>query len=419
MADDPTADQVAEVHLAAVPPYPLDTVGGPIAALIDATPSLPAALVGGAALGALATLAAPARVHVQEGWTEAPILWVPLLGPSGVGKSPALRGAWGPLWDHEHLADRLLDDLTIEALARRLDTTGGMVAIIADELTTTLGSLGRYRRSGDSDRGRLLALWSGAPWRYTRVTGKLDLLVEEPVVVVTGPLVNGQHRLLGPAGDGMRPRWLPHLAATVSVGDDLDRRPPGDGGWAELVARLAVAVKRREWTLEGTARRVWLDARKRWRALALADEPETVRAAALKADVQAARVTLVLAEAVDPGRGGVVPVEAASGAVALVDCVLDVWRVLSEGDTFALSRRDETRDQAVDRVVAWLERRGKPANRRALLRSAVGGVQTAKELDAVLDRYEARYPGTVVVEKPERGGTPTTWIHPPRRRGTV
>jgi hypothetical protein len=405
-------------HLAAVPDYPLDAIGGPIADLVKATPMLPAALVGGAALGALAHLAAPARLALVDGWTEAPILWVPLLGPAGSGKSPALRRAWGPLWDYGLLADRLLDDLTIEKLARMLEDTAGMAAIVTDELATTLGSLGRYHRSGpSSDRGRLLALWSGGPWRYSRVTAKVDLLIEAPVVVVTGPLVSEQHRLLGPAGDGMRPRWLPHLVAQGDDGGDLDTRPAGGGGWSDLVKDLAAVQRPRVWHLDGTARGDWLAARKRWKALARADEPDTVRLAAAKADTHAARVALALAEGHDPGSGGPVPPEAVTGALAVLDYVIDCWRALGEGEVLALSRRDEELDAAVDRMAAWIERRpSKAANRRELGRSKVGGARTTKELDAVIERYAERFPGTVEHNViPEGGGTPQTVVHAPSR----
>lgn len=415
--DPPTADQGTEVHLAAVPDYPLDAVGGPICDLVAATPWHPAAFVGGAALGALAALAAPASLRLSESWTVRPILWPALVGRASAGKSPALERAWRPLREHGHLVDRILDDLTIEKLARLLDEHAGLAVVWADELTTTLGSLGRYHRHGgaSSDRGRLLALWTGAPWRYSRVTSKIDLLIERPTVVVTGDLVTEDHRILGRSGDGMRVRWLPHLAAAVARGQ-LDLEATGDGGWSEVVEELALRLGDRTWYLDAATRQRFLDARGRWHATADGDEPETVRLAADKGDTHAARIALALAEGLAPGKGGALPPEALDGAVALVDFTLGCWRALGEDEALALSRRDEVLDLAVDRMAAWIERRGQPATSRDLQRAKVGGARTAKQMAAVIERYEERFPGTVEYEVTLTGhGPKATVVHPPRR----
>jgi len=58
---------------------------------------------------------------------------------------------------------------------------------------------------------------------------------------------------------------------------------------------------------------------------------------------------------------------------------------------------------AIDLLVQWLEDRGGTATRRDLLRAHVAGVRTAKDLDALLERYESVYPGCVR-EETSRGG---------------
>jgi hypothetical protein len=401
-------------HLAVVPPYPTREVGGPVAALVEATPGLPPALVGAAALGALAHLAAPATLHIHGTWTERPILWLPLLGPPSIGKSPALDRAWAPLADHDYLAARTVDDFTIELLARRLDETGGVGAMVIDELAGKLAAFGRYHKSGGTfERARFLALWTGARWTYARVTAKVNITVAAPVVTVTGCLVTHNHRLLGRVDDGMRPRWLPHLAERVAPRLD----PLDDGGWPFVVDDLAMRPRPRTWHLDAHTRGGWEAARARWRALAGGDAPDSVREAAGKADRHAARVALTLAEGIAPGTGGAIPPEAMTGAIALVDYTLDVWRALPEGEVLTLSRRMEAVDGAVDRWAAWLEHRpDKQATRGTLLRYKVGGVQTAKEVDIVLDRYEERFPGTVEHNTvPAGGGPPATIVHAPRR----
>jgi hypothetical protein len=59
--------------------------------------------------------------------------------------------------------------------------------------------------------------------------------------------------------------------------------------------------------------------------------------------------------------------------------------------------------------------RGRARTRRQM-QARVGGAQTAHEVDALLDRYEATYPGCVIREQPRGGGLPTTIVPAPRRR---
>jgi hypothetical protein len=71
--------------------------------------------------------------------------------------------------EEEDEPELLLGDSTLEALARSLKASGGAGALDLDELAVLLGGLGEYKRGRGGDRGRFLALWSGAPSTYTRV----------------------------------------------------------------------------------------------------------------------------------------------------------------------------------------------------------------------------------------------------------
>ena len=49
----------------------------------------------------------------------------------------------------------------------------------------------------------------------------------------------------------------------------------------------------------------------------------------------------------------------------------------------------------------------------------MAGARTSSDLDALLKRYEQRFPASVVEEKPEGGrGLPTVVVKAPRRRST-
>src|SRR5690606_31703666 len=150
--------------------------------------------------------------------------------------------------------------------------------------------------------------------------------------------------------------------------------------------------------------RLWSAARARWKAAAGAGESASVSGALIKADILTARYALALAEGIEPGKGGPIPPEAMTGAIAITDYVVDGWRSLGEGRTLALSRRDEKLDRAVDQLAAWLRDHGGRAIRRDLLLAHVAGCRTAKDLDALLARYEETYPGHVCKEKAAGAG---------------
>jgi hypothetical protein len=386
------------------------------------------------------------------GWVERAIVWPVSLGRSGIGKSPAQALAFGPLraWNEQLLADYILqleawqsapanqrparppkdpslliDDVTIEGIARALDGTGSL-GLDADELSDFLAGLGQYKDSaqgGNSDRRKLLKLWTGTPWRYTRVgvggktANAINIYISKPQLVICGPLPAEQHLLLGGDRDGLRPRWLPHLAqpTTGNVPGLVDTTVDD---WSDaLGALLSERGQPRQWKLDPQARETFQDARSDWRKRGSGDGSPSVLAAISKADVHALRITLAFAEIAAPGAGGEVPSATVEGAVTLVQYTIDVWRYLGTGETVAFTRRDEQLNTAIVRLVAWLDRQGGgPVNSDKIRKNNVGGVQTASELSALLRRYEAIYPGTVRLgQRGPKGGAPPMLIYAPDR----
>jgi hypothetical protein len=428
--------------LTEIPIYPMDVLPTPMRRLVESA-GLPPALVGGAALAALAAAIGPrASIEPLAGWHQRAIVWAALLAATGAGKSPSQSLALSPLRDHDaelHVSYRaeldqwlqapkqsrgprprnptlLGDDTTLEAMARRLDGRDGMM-IDADELTALLRGLGQYK-SGGSDRGRFLALWTGGPWIYGRVGADAvgtEILIAKPTLVVCGGLQPALHELLGSEDDGLRPRWLPHLAAMPDEPPE-DVQPNGTTWRHLLIVELVAARDRaRVWSLSGSALEAFRTVQRRWKEQARRGESASLTGALVKADVQLARVVLALAEAEHPARGGEIYRDLVDRAVALVDFSLDCWRALPEQGGMALSMRDERLDRHVDRLVAWLEQHGGKATRRELLRAGAGGVQTADDLDQILQRYVARYPRTISHEEPAHGGRVATVVQAPRR----
>jgi hypothetical protein len=435
-------------HLPGVPEYPVSAPTGPLREIVDAgiAAGLPAPLMAGAALGVLATVSGMADLQIYPTWIVRPCLWIPLIAPAGGGKTPAITFArrklrqldaethagysqelamWlatPPKDRGEPPADltRLINDITIEMVARWLAAGDGTGGVDADELAEWLRSLSKYRQQGGTDAARWLGLWSAQPWRYQRVDKHIDLLVPRPVPTVCGGIQPHLLHLLGPEGDGMRPRWLPHMSLTTDLA-------PRAGGatekWDEAVEALYGARELRTWTMGEDVLRLWQGAQRRWKAAQKGAESPSATAALAKADEQAARLALVIAESLNPAAGGEIPVEAMTAAIAIIDYTLDCWRALPGHDVLSLSRRDWTLNQAVDQLAEWLERHGGSADRREIQRARVAGARTSDALSALLTTYEATYPGSVRAETPEerkgKRGPVATLIFAPRRDNTA
>jgi hypothetical protein len=315
----------------------------------------------------------------------------------------------------------LFGDTTLEALARSLHGAQGAGTLDLDELAVLLRGMGEYKRGAGGDRGRFLALWSGAPWRFTRVGGgaqsnKVRLRVPRPTLTIVGGLQPALHELLGGEEDGLRPRWLPHLAALPDEEGALgDRRRPTD--WQMLLGQHLLPKRHepREWKLAPAALAAFEQHRRRWKAAARRGESASTSAALVKADVHCARIALVFAEAQAPGRGGDVEASVINRAARVIDFTTDCWRALPEQGGLALSTRDWRLDQHLERLVAWLEEHGGQASRRELQQARVAGARTASDLDALLKRYEDRFPGHVTEGTPPAGGLATVVVRAPRR----
>lgn len=366
------AEEAAEpVVLPGVPRYPVGQLTGALADLVSST-TLPMCLVAGAGLGVLAGLCGPAALRMPDDSVQYPALWTALIGPAGAAKSPSLDyasrlvreldarehekyretlGTWlaVPKKDREGSPPsdptRRIDDATLESVARWLGRGDGTGLVECDELSGWLQAIGQYRKPGPGgDKGRYLALWSCEPWRYMRVgedrTGGTDLLIQRPVLSIVGGLQPHLHHLLGDEDSGFRPRWLVHVSPLESAEWAVRKYLPRD--WDSAVRLLYENRDQREWTLAGSALRVWKDASRGWKLQARSgEESASASRALIKADIQCARIALVIAESLKPGAGGGIPTEAMKCAVAITEYVMDCWRALPGHETFALTFREE------------------------------------------------------------------------------
>lgn len=457
------ADEAPE-PLPEVPRIPVEKLVGPLRAFVEwgIRDGLYPECTTCAGLSALATVAGPARLKTGAKLVK-PILWLPLIGKASSGKTPAYEQAYARIrelyaakraeWEEnlktwkaqvnaegkKAAGDRPtppqpyeLDDATIEAVARWLhargeDTSG---AIVDDELAAFLEGLNQYKGGQGADLSKWLKMWAGVPLHIQRVgaggeVNGIDLYISDPVVSVSGPLVMKNLHLLGKPDSGFRPRWLPFFAPPEPPAWNHAGEHPG--AWTGCIDAMNEHRELREWTLDGAALIEWEKARKRWHVQQSGPEPDDVIEALRKADQQALRIALVIAESLNPGRGGPVPLKAVKCAVAIMDYCIKVWRALPGNSTMITSRREEVMDSAYRRMLDWLESRpesnaglpegSKPrpgASKRDLSRWLHEPPQKINELIA---EHRARWPGSVISVKGTRGPE-TVWLYAPPRADT-
>lgn len=463
--------QPEPVILPEIPRYPTRSLVGPLRHFVDwaERDGLHAEAAAAAGLAALVTLTGPARLKVSSVKTIRAILWIVLVGIASSGKSPAFEHAFVRIraryaeqraaydvalqgWqetgqgDEPVLPEPLeLDDATIEAVARWLRVrkeSGGEPsgAVIDDELASTLEGLNQYRGGQGADRSKWLKLWTGADLHIKRVgkggtRNEVNLYVHEPTVSLAGPLTPDNLHLLGKQGSGFRPRFLPHLAPSRQPAWNHAGEHPKE--WVQCIDTLYACREERTWDLEGDARTEWERARKRWDEQQGDPEPDDVLEALRKADAQACRIALVIAESQQPGRGGVIPAEAMRCAIAHMDYVIACWRALPGGNTMAASRADDVMDAMSARFLAWLESRpkgneglaeGAPPRPRATRREVQQWSHLkAAKVTALIMEHDERYPGCVVTagaregkgHRGAAGGVATQYVYAPERTASM
>jgi Protein of unknown function (DUF3987) len=423
--------------LAAVPEYPV--VDGVLGRLVKSAKHLPPALVGGAGLAALAAAASGWTLTMPDGSAQRPVIWVPLIAPPGAGKTPALELAFECIRDldestmREYLQERaewskrpkdergpepgdysiIIDDFTLERLARRLHSGDSRACVVSDELSGFLGGFGRYGSGGGkNERSRMLTLWTSSPWRYERVAGQIDLFIRHPVVSVVGGIQPDYQSQLGGDQDGMRTRWLPHFEPEGDAEYGEERAP---AKWVNRLAELYCGEEH-DLALDGDACLAWRDYSRKWREAKRAKGvSKTLFEAMSKADQQLARIALVLGAA-GGDRDILSEVWIHEGA-RIVNYCLGVWAALPAPEVFAVSERDRAMREKVTNLVAWLERHGGRASRTEILRAQVAGVSSSKDVTDLLRAYKSAYPGCVLTETAKKGGPKKEIVVAPGRFG--
>ena len=216
-------------------PFPADVFPEPVREFIQQTGESMQADESFAALAILVCAAAAVgntrRVELKSDWPEPSILWGAIVGLSGSTKSPVfdkvvqfvhkrqqqafeqhkdeLAEYNGKLfdWNQTKKADRNLDDhpgdrpqperflvsdITIEALAVRLENSPRGVLVFADELAGWVKGFGQYKRGNGNDVESWIALYGGRSLTIDRKTGDNPTIdIERAAVCVLGGIQPG------------------------------------------------------------------------------------------------------------------------------------------------------------------------------------------------------------------------------------
>lgn len=223
------------------PPVPLEAFPGPVRALVAEAaeayvvpPQIPAA----ALLALVSCLVGRSRaVEAKRGWREHGNIWLVLVAPSGLGKTPVTNAFFRPVEEMEYRRFKewkeafdaytrdmmdfnktkreergyvpkpprrtqyYLDDSTVEALADALEQNPRGVMWRVDELSGLLASFDKYSSSGKEGgtRARLLSAHDCQSWKSNRRDAGRNLHIPAACVSIFGGLQPG---MLGRCFDG-------------------------------------------------------------------------------------------------------------------------------------------------------------------------------------------------------------------------
>ncbi|KAF0195663.1 MAG: hypothetical protein FD166_2836 [Bacteroidetes bacterium] len=167
-----------------------------------------------AILGATASALGQAVSLVDGKYKNAPLLWLTVVGSSGVGKSEPFKFAYEPLdsadlqryKDYKRACEftpesakgkqpkplqpeqAIIKDSTPEAMAKAMGARQKGISIVRDELNGFFKDFDRYSRSGEQEN--LLSIWSQQPFKVNRVSGD-SIFIKDPFVNIIGGIQPG------------------------------------------------------------------------------------------------------------------------------------------------------------------------------------------------------------------------------------
>ncbi len=258
-------------------PFPVNTLPEPLRSIVSAYSASLSCDPGFVALPMLAVCAAAIgnsrTLVLKDGWSATSILWCVIVGESGTQKSPALSAAVKPLLQRQEQAALRMNgstftghrnevpgapvcsqaeqsryvvtDVTIEALAEKLEENWRGLLLYCDELSGWIAGFDKYSRSTSvsANAGHWLSLYCGSTMIVDRKTSvKKSIVVPRPALSVCGGIqpsildrvVGSQHR-----ENGLLARLLVcHPPRSMRKWTDLSVSEATEQSYFELVNQL-------------------------------------------------------------------------------------------------------------------------------------------------------------------------------------
>ncbi len=205
-------------HLQAPPRFPLEVFPKRAQAIIESVArahtvpiEVPAAallVLSGAAIGQTRAL------MIKRGWIEHPNLYLALVGRSGVGKSPATKRIFRPVFEMERLwyqnyqeqvkamqegneksdpaqgrptwRQLLLEDSSPEALSDALAGNPRGIMWYRDELSGLLLELDKYAGRNGATKTRLMSSYDSGAWKVNRISARRNTYIAHATLSIFG-----------------------------------------------------------------------------------------------------------------------------------------------------------------------------------------------------------------------------------------
>ena len=169
---------------------------------------------------------------IKKSWPEPGVLWIALIAPSGVGKSPLTSAFMRAVKELEYQAFKdwkaeyadyetkleqirkarrstkdgdfvpclpekpirrqaLLDDVTLEGIGEAVSSNPKGIALAVDELSGLILGFDRYTKKEGGTKARLLSSYSGGDWKVTRATPDRNFHASESHISIFGGIQPG------------------------------------------------------------------------------------------------------------------------------------------------------------------------------------------------------------------------------------
>lgn len=439
-------------------PYPVDALPDPFRSFVNEAAMCvgcpPDMVAVPLLIYAAGTIGSSYRIQIKRGYEKHAVLWGVVIGAPGSGKSPAdalarefvdaLQLAAFKRWEAEHrvwraehrgwekdvkrnsFAEEPIEpvlehfyttDATIEAISDIVKTSVGIVAT-HDEIVGWVKSMDAYSGAAGRERAVYLELWAGRSLKTDRKSkDKGPLMAANPVVCVVGGVQPDLlDQLVGEAArdDGFVDRFLwswPDASPTEWSEAEVDEQTRA--AVQAVFSRLRPAIPgRKPVVLSNEAKSFWRD----WynqNAAQTKTAPPRMAGIYAKADVQLARMTLLLHVLSTPDAPESVPVPLAtiSDAARIVEYHLThSYMVAHRVHEIANKSRKGRGSTLRQRMLAILEEAGEWVL-ASDISVALGGHTPAEERDRELGRManEGLVEHSTKIPGPDGGRKGSQW----------